>query len=401
MQDKLILYLHAHDTAHPGWVVLDANQSVAQCIHHGEAQALSELSIGKKVTVVVPAEDILLTEVRLPKMSHARLMQALPYALEDRLISDVDSLHFATGANKADGALSVAVAGKQKMREWMALLESWNVQADEMIPLTLALPLEENTWQIVITETAAVRTGLNQGFACDIQNLQELLEIALADAVNIPKCLRIHQYSQNPVALSLTMPVEIISSQLMTEQWPVDLARNLVNDLPFNLLQGEFKSKKSRLPHMQRIWKLTFYLGLAWVFLLFLYPTVSYWILGQRVREIDSQIEKIYKHNFPLSSSLVAPRLRMEEKLQQLTSSASDNKLLLWIDYLGKGVLETPSIQLKRLDYQTNQITVDLTAPSSDDFARFTEFLTRQGLRVKQQSANLTGSRINAVIIVD
>src|SRR5690606_14435051 len=101
-----------------------------------------------------------------------------------------------------------------------------------------------------------------------------------------------------------TMPVEIISSQLLPEQWPVDLARNLVNDLPFNLLQGEFKSKKSRLPHMQRIWKLTFYLGLAWVFLLFLYPTISYWILGQRVREIDSQIEKIYKHNFPLSSSL-------------------------------------------------------------------------------------------------
>lgn len=401
MQDKLVLFLNTHDLEHPDWVVLNADHTLAQCIHHGDPQSLSGLSAGKKVIVIVPGEDILLTSVSLPKMSHAKLMHALPYALEDKLISDVDSLHFALGKNKVDGVFSVAVVSRQKMREWMSLLESWNVQADEMLPVMLAQPSEENAWLIVTTDTASVRMDANQGFVCDLQNLQELLKIAFANAAKPPQCLRLLQYSSHPVTLSLDTPVDVITEQRSQEQWSADLAIHMAGEVPVNLLQGEFKNRKSRLPQMRKIWRLTAYFSVAWLLLLFLYPAVSYWMLSRRVSEIDSQIEQIYKRNFPLSTSLVAPKARMEEKLRLLTSSVNDEKVLLWIDYLGKGVLETPSVELKRLDYQNNQLSVDLTAPSSDDFSRFTTFLTRQGMRVKQQSANLTGARINAVIVVD
>lgn len=393
---KLVIYIHAHDVA-PSWAIVDDASGLIEYMPKGNVDELARLSADKKVIVIVPASEVLLVSAKLPAMNRSRLTQALPFALEEQLTVDVDTLHFVPGENQADGHLPVAVVSKEKMQSWLNLLKAWNIQADILMPQTMELPVEENTLTIVVGDLAIVRMGAYQGFACDISNLNEFIEIAESH----PQTIHIQNYTQQEVALAIKVQANIKEDFHSPEKMETDLALNAGQFPYLNLLQGSFKTRKSRFPEMRKIWKAAIYLAAAWIFLLFLYPTISYFILKQRVNNINTQITEIYKRNFPQASSVVAPKLRMEEKLQRLTSESGESRLLMLVGYIGKGMMETPSINLKRLDFQNNQVTLDLIAGNSEDLSKFSEFLTREGLNVKQQSANLTGVRVNAIITVE
>ncbi len=401
MQDKLIIFLHTYDAERPDWVVLNADNVFRYNVRHGNPADLTDAAQDKEVIVIVPAEDVLITSVSLPKMNRSRLAQALPFALEEKLIGDVDTLHFAQGETQADGSLPVAVVSKEKMQAWVSLLQSWNILADALIPSTLALSAEEGAWSVAVNGMAIVRSGLYQGFACDKDNLKEMLEIALEASESKPELIRIHNYSTHAVSETLNLKIPVKEDFNETDQLYADLAKNAGKLPAINLLQAEYRTKKSRYPKMQKIWKATFYLAMSWVILLFFYPTISYLILKHKVNSIESQIEQIYKHNFPQSSSMVAPKLRMEEKLRSFTSQAGDNKLFSLLGYIGKAMLEKPSIKIKRFDFKNNQLTLELMTASSEDFAAFTDYLSRQGLNIKQQNATMQGARINGIVVVE
>lgn len=400
MQEKIIIFLAAIETEHPSWMIVDAESNGVQQAQ-GSVDELALAALDKEIIVIVPAEDVVLTTLTLPKMNRTRLVQALPFALEEQLIGDLDALHFTPSDYQADGSLSVAIVAKEKMQTWLALLQSWNLQADIVLPLMFALPVEENTWHVILDQTAVVRTNTYQGFACDINNLSEFLGIAFATSHSQPQLIHIHNYTSHAMAPALTAPIPIKEDFHDPKQLPTDLAANIVKFPYINLLQGGFKTKKTKYPKMQNVWKILFCLAAAFVCLLFLYPTMSYFILKHRANEIDRRIAEIYKRNFPQSTAMVAPKLRMEEKLRTVTSQFGDNKVLELMGILGAGMKEVPGIHLNHVDYQNNQITLELSAASSDDLTKFTELLTRQGLRVNQQNANLEGERMNATIVME
>jgi general secretion pathway protein L len=398
MQEKLVIYLHANDPALIGWAVVKADGVIGQSAYQDNAEGLASIAEGKQVIVLVPTEDVLILTTTLPKMSRSRLAEALPFALEEQLITEVDTLHFASGQQRADGELSVMVVAHQKMQQWLQSLQAWGLRADMLLPVCFALPLEENTWHCMISDMAVVRSGIDRGFACDRANLNAMLELHSQACPHLPTHLVIQNYSNHAFSTALDMPVSIQETFVKTDEMMPALARHVVNDPIMNLLQGRYAAKKSPFPQVGKMWKLTTYLAMAFVALLFLSPVVSYLILRQRVVGIETQIVQIYKRQFPQASSIVAPKLRMEEKLQKMTAQAGESRLLALLGYVGKGMLETPSIKLKRVDFQHGQLTVELTAATSDDFAAFTDFLTQQGLAVKQQNANLSGERINATL---
>lgn len=400
MQEKLVIYLHTHDLSHPSWAVINADNTLRQSAYRDNSEGLAQISEDKEIIVIVPAEDVLLMKAELPKMSKTKLYQALPFAVEEQLVSDVDTLHFAASDQEADGRLSVAIVSQDKMQMWLSQLQAMHIKPDKLIPETFALPMEHHVWHVFINEMATVRISDFQGFASDKNNFSELMDIALQSS-DTPKLLHIHNYTKEAYVSNLTLPVEIKEDFFSHDKFIADLARYAIQTPYINLLQGRYAVKKAKFPQMNKLWQVTAYLAAAWIGLLFLYPLVSYLILSHRMNNIDNQIAQIYKRHFPQSTSIVAPKLRMQEKLQKLDATISENRLLLLMGYIGKGMHATPSIKLKRMEFQNNQLTLDLMAANSDDFSAFTDYLTQQGLNVKQQNANLSDSHINATIVIE
>jgi general secretion pathway protein L len=387
---SLILYLHSDDRIQPSVI----EQGHLQQEPH---QELAQLAEGKQVIVLVPSQDVLLTSVKLPKMNRSRLMQALPFALEEQVIGDVDSLHFVPLNIDENEKLAVAIVSKEKMQSWLNQLEVFHIQPNILIPAVLTLPLEENAWTIVLHDMAMVRMQEYEGFSCDVDNLNELLNIALNAALVKPHVINIHNYTHDALAAALNVSVSV--KETFHDR------HNFMSDIDLssaaNLLQGSYKSKKSRMPEMQKMGSAVMMLGVLWLVLLFLYPTISYFILKHRENEINNQVAQIYKRYFPQSASVVAPKLRMQDKLKQFSKGAGDTRVFIQMAYIGKGLREARGITLKRLTWQGTQMTLELSAASSENFSTFTDYLEREGIKIRHDSANLVGTRVNAVITME
>lgn len=401
MQDKLVIYLHAQQLDRPSWAVIDETGHINESVYQGEFTALKAVALNKAVSLLVPTEDVLLTTTQLPKMNRNRLLQALPFALEEQLIADLDASHFALG-EKLDDQWLVAITAHEKMEAWLALMRTHDIQLDAIIPSIFALPITSDTWQIYLADMALVRMGAIQGFACDVPNLPFMLDNALTLATVLPASIELSNYTDAPYTLPAELVVSVTEQKVSSSQFIRDLAAYLDEDKALNLLQGRYAVKKAkrRQPQSKNLRPL-WGLSVIWVVLLLLYPLVSYIVLTSKLSSTNSEIAAIYKHQFPEASSIVAPKLRMEEKWQKLTAEAGENRVLILLGHIGKGMQVSKGIKLNRADFQNNQLTLALTAASSEEMTAFTDYLNSQGLSVKQQNVNLAGAHINATLQVE
>ncbi|MFV0624475.1 type II secretion system protein GspL [Sphingomonas sp. ac-8] len=118
-------------------------------------------------TVLVPSERLLLLAVDLPLASRAQRLEALPFAIEDRIADPLDLVHLAIGEALAPQRYLVAVVRHSVMAEWLALAEAHGLGEAALIPDALALPRPaEGAWNVAQRGgRAAVRAGDGTGFA--------------------------------------------------------------------------------------------------------------------------------------------------------------------------------------------------------------------------------------------
>lgn len=393
-QGQLIIYLNARDLANPSWAT-DA------AIHYGAMDQLAEAAKERDVIVIVPAADVLLTTVNLPKMSRVRLMQALPFALEEQLIADVEDLHFAVGDYQTDGSLPVAVISKEKMQQWMQLLQEWQVQPTIMTTAALILPVSNNTWHIFVDNVTTIRVGNYAGFVSENENLKTLLSVALKEAQQTPQKIHFHNFTSHAYASSFTSLVTVEEEFVPTERKMEHISALCDTTNVINLLQGDYAPKRASFPKIEVKWKVAVYLAIACLATLILYPAISYTILKYRLVVLDSQINAIYKRHFPQAKNTIAPKARLQEKLESLMAEVGQNRLLFLLGYVGKGLAETTNVKLKRFDFHNNQLTLEITAATSEDLTSLNDYLSQQGLSVKQQSADVTGSRLQATMVIE
>lgn len=400
MQTKLIIYLHANDLLHPDWVLVNADGVIERQQRASHPEELAALASEKEIIVIVPSQDVLLTTVNLPKMNRNRLIQAIPFVLEEHLVQDVELMHFAVDSQQEDGSILVAAIADEKMRVWLDLLSSWSVRPDAFVPLSLLLPVEDNHWTAHISDVVTVRMSKVSAAAFEAVSFVDCIQFALKD-LTVPQQLQINNYTESAYADCFDASLNVVERIRSADDELKDIALLIKGAPEINLLQGDYAVKKSNLPHIAGMYKIGFYLVASWIVLLFLYPFISYFILHSKVNALDQQIAAIYKRHFPQSTSVIAPKLRMQEKLQKMNADVGENRVLQLMDDVGKAMQESHSIKLKRFDYQNNQLTLELTAANSEDFSAFSDHLTQQGLSVKQQNADLAGSHINATLQVE
>lgn len=392
MQEKFVL-----DLTHLSWAIVDETGHIVQSAMQDEAIGLAEITEGREVIVLVPSEEVLLTTCKLPKMSKHKMMSAIPFALEDQVIDEVDQLHFAffqrNEKNSADGIeLLVLVVAHAKMQLWLSTLKTLNIKPDKLLPTVLALP--DTPLNILVTEeNILVRNGEYSGFACDKTNILFYLTSMGSQSNTV-----IHNYTNH----ALQLPDVNDERFLSKDQYIGDLAQEVAKISNINLLQGgHYAVKSSKFNTQRNFSRMTLYLAFVCVGLLLIQPLCSYFILKSRVKVLDEEIAQLYKQQFPHSSALIAPRARLEEKLAKLKSNHGEDRFLILLAHISKALQADPNIKLKRFDFQNNQLNLRVMAKSSNDISNFTNFLINQGLKVKQQNATVAKANIYAALQIE
>ncbi len=145
-----------------------------------------------RIVVLVSGTDCLLTSTHVPTRKRQRILQALPFALEDRMAGDVEALHFAVGEIEADGTAHAAVVAKERMDGWLRQLREAGLHPHALHPETVALPFESGAWSLLLgPEEALLRTGINAGLGLDSDAVEEVLAMAIEGAAEPPERIRL------------------------------------------------------------------------------------------------------------------------------------------------------------------------------------------------------------------
>ncbi|MGH8121531.1 MAG: type II secretion system protein GspL, partial [Rudaea sp.] len=244
MPDRLLLRLHDDGTL--AWLAQDAGGRALSAASAG-APPPETLARAQRIVVLVPSAQVLLLDAPALSKQSSQLAKAVPFALEDRLASPVEELHFALGASSGDAAIAVAVVARDVLRAWIDALARHGIHADALIPETLALPYADDCATLLIeNERALLRSGAAQAAACEVASLPGWL------AAGPPATLEVFVFRAAPAQ---ALPATIARYHERQRDALVFFAAQLGAEPSPNLLQGEFAPRHRQVP-AQRLWRL-------------------------------------------------------------------------------------------------------------------------------------------------
>jgi len=256
------------------WVTADDNGRAVDAITTGTFADVAAQVEGKRSVLVLPGDDVTLTEAKVPGGSAARAAQAVRYELEEQLADDVDTLHFALGAKDADDVFPVAVIGCHTMDSIQAMCADVGLRPTQIVPETLAIPSFDKQesgneiWTALVNGAKTlVRLSPYQGFSIDSDMAGMGLAGAqqnLADGVSAAMVL----YRTDAPSQPFDVPENVEIETRDCDDALALFAAGLSSAPTINLLQGSY-SPKTQLDKAWKPWRWT--AGLAAVLALILF----------------------------------------------------------------------------------------------------------------------------------
>ncbi|NLO78738.1 MAG: type II secretion system protein GspL [Xanthomonadaceae bacterium] len=391
MSQRLVLRLQGASDGQYRWLPIGSDGRPDGPVTEGSLSDAARLR--RPLVVLAPAADVALFSTPLPRLSRQRAARAVPYALEDQLVEDVEDLHFALGQRNARGELAVAVVAKAQMQAWLDAFAEAGLEVEQIYPELLALPHEPGCWTLLLeNDQFLLRTGRQSGFGGDVDNLPVLLPAALEEAEQPPQRLLVY---------GAGLPAELALGELAVEQHPLDdvltlLARHLREREAIPLRTGPFARRRGWSAQWQR-WRLAASLLLAWALADTGGAYLQQWQLRQELQAVEAAQAQVYRRAFPDGGQLnrYNPRQQVESRLAALRrSGGSDSGLLHLLHTAGPLLTADPELQVVNLTYRGNGLELEVSAASLQGIDQLKQRLDgAPGLGVEVVSARAEGDR--------
>lgn len=324
----------------------------------------SEQAANCHIVVLLPSLQISLHALKLPSNNRKQQIQAIPFALENDLISDVEDYFFAMSHQRnEDGTLPVAVIKRDYLEHCLAELKRAGLSPNVMLPDVLALAVEKNSYSVFVEDNVAlVRTGELSGFAVDAGNLETILsEHGSRHQIN-----------------------KVENDQSSNDFYVLEqAAQRCLSKPPINLLQGEFRVKKSRevTPWYLSL-KTSIVLFVVLILVCLLTKGARYASLASVVHTQHREITQLYRNTFPGTSLPADPKAAMSERLAQLRIGAAGDPALQMLAKLGDVMQAYPSLTVRSIKYDDQVLTVVLPLVNLQWQRKLVSQLQAEGLSV-------------------
>jgi general secretion pathway protein L len=405
-------------SAPASWVLRDDDRPAGSLFHGDLAEAAAQAN-GARVSVLVPAADVLLAQVELPAaMKAQRLAKAVPFALEEQLAEDVDEMHVAVGRRDQRGRVANAVVSRTRLETWLAQLKSVGLQADVMTPDVFGLRWEQAAnaeparWSMMIDgQRGLLRTGAQTGLAFDVSNVAAVMQASLDEAGDVPPAtLRVTLcrdgaaaggFEDSDIHRSLTAWCAAnnidLSLDAKDEACSVALAQGFDEQNAINLLQGDY-SRKQQLEKMLRPWRPALILAGLWLIMQVGMFSVELGRLSSSNNELSKQIETVYREAFPQARNIVNPKVQMQRGLETLRSGGGQNEgLMPLLAQAGAVFKSTNGIVLRTLRFKANKLDVDVEMPDLQSLDKLKQRLADEAkLKVEIVSASSREGKVES-----
>lgn len=402
MATRLILFLGDDPDGPLHWLRLDRSEQVLDRGLLAADEPLPAALAGCPATGLAAGTRVLLARASVPTRSRQKLLQALPYAMEDQLADDVDTLHFALGRRDADGAVAVAVVERDWLDRWQQRLAGLGLSLQGLIPETLCLPLQTQHWCALLHDgRALIRTGPQAGFAADYDNLALLLQAALEEAAeDAPQAIRLLHADPLPEDLDdATLPLAAEPLRA-PHDW---LAANSRDPDAIDLLQGDYASR-SMDRNLLRPWAAVAALFLAWIVLLSGSMLLEQRQLRAELAALDEAVLDTLREVFPQANDVRQARERLQGRLGQLEAgdqATVGDGLLETLRQIGPILRQNEAITLSGMSWRGGNLEIELRGESLQQIDRLSrELNAASGISAEVRSASSGDETVQGRLLV-
>lgn len=399
MADWLLLRLPANDDEPLTWVAADSHGQLLSVPSQDTGGGLHTMATGRRIALLVPAGEVSFFQAALPAGNEARLLQLAPFALEDQLSQDIESLHFAVGPRDAvAGTVPVAIMDEARMRHWLARAAEL-----QLIPVAvysesdLAPMLPGHVTMTVSGDQLLIRNDRARALVMPATDPSLALDMVLgpdgnAGHVNLTVFVGPGDWqSYSKVIEPLRDRVGTFKVQLNSGGLFAQLAQGVVHSAPINLLQGAYKPR-SKSGAKWNEWRWAAGLAAA---LLVMHVGGSLWQLHQLRRAsaaADDATAQLYGSIYPGQSPGRDPRRTLERRLSAVAGGGgSRGELMPLLAAVAAARQNVAVTRLDSMNFKPGSMQLKLTAPDASTLEQFNQALRAGGYTAELKSGAARG----------
>jgi general secretion pathway protein L len=395
---NLRIYLTAHwqDAASPcAWALLDDLGNVRDS-GNGNLAAMPQ---SDDATVIVAADRVLATSAVLPKIKRSKLETALPFALEDSLIDDVNDAHVTTGAKLADGRTALYTVNKGWLTRFLAAASAAKQRVRRIVPEFCLLPTRGSEWSLAWDGA--------QGFLATNEKLGSALDCGADDRA--PAALQLRLAQQAPAALRLfalgsgvQAPDWGIKTPVIFEQQSFDWRRAAIPADAPNLLWGKFAPP----PRISEFWP---WLRPALMAALLLFgvevtiTNVEWALLAYEKRQLVNGMTETFRETFGADATIVDAPLQMRRNVARLRHGAGvsdDADFSPLLEKFSAASTGVPGYTLRTLRYEEGRLDIEMTLPGAAALDTLRQRIAETGLALLVTDTQDAGSTLTVQLRV-
>ena len=419
MADFLVLRFREGATDQVEWVTVDSTGAVIGEPGHGDPMMAAEAVGESKVIVLISGAGVLRTTVDIPVRGAAKILQALPFAMEDQLATDVEELHFAVGKRDAEDQLPVAIVERLEIEACLELFAAAGIDPALIYADSDAVSAIPNTTTLLIDgDTLTLRDADGSIAVADLGGAETMLDLwfrarepAGADAepaqpVNLLVYVteEAQADAQTEALLDGLQPrAASFDIRILSDGALPRLASQIVTEPGINLLQGRY-APRSNLGVYWSAWRGAAVLAACLVLVLVGVKIFEIISLNQQAADLDTAIEQAIRFTFPEVQEVRDPRALLQSKLRGLGQGDAGGNASEFLDTLmvvagavaGK---DKGDARLETVNYRSGVMELRVTAPNVEALDSIQKEIVKSGsLEAEIQSANPEGDKVRGRI---
>jgi general secretion pathway protein L len=389
MADWLLIRI-GNDPGTVDYLAADGAGRILQTLRTGSLADAAQHQAGRRVCVLAPASDVLLTDAEVPVKSGTRYQQIVPFALEEQLAEDIESLHFAVGRRIGESPrIPVAVVSRALIDGWLNHLRDAGIAPDCLYADSSLVP--ENPGQAVLVlsgDSVILKAADKPPVTLPLTALSEVLELlrptappaaAVEPAAGELPRPAVTEFGGNglvvyageaewqqygPTIEAVRSDFERLSVQLLPDG-PLGLfAQSLPGTTAINLLQGTY-APASPLAGGFKAWRIAAAMLVGLLVLHGIGSAAQLLTLKRAERRLDDSIGETFEQAMPGEHNTSNARRRMEARMAALQGSTDSAGLLAMLSAVSQARNGATGTAVQALSYRQGMLELQVTAPGA------------------------------------
>jgi len=416
MSEYLVIRLGEDPNQLAQWIAVDstgARRSQPGTGMLGEARD----DIGdREVIVLVPSAEVLTTSVDIP-VKGARLLAALPYALEEYLAEDVETLHFAAGTKRSSGQTPVSVVSRQRMDDWLNQLAAAGIEADSIIADSYGLARIPGTISMLLADDHVfindggdielVMHGVSPGDALAaigaLDDGTDLEDGEGSPGVGMPRHVLVYcepgddeRYQHDWIAIRHEL--DSVDVKLLRDGVMPRLAVTVATGAGINLRQNNYAPKRE-YSGLFRPWKYAAMLLVAFALVGLGTKAADLYLLSQQEAELRLVFNAEYQQMLPGAPETDDPAAVIDSLRRRIGNIDTPPFFLQSMEQLSRAIQQNRNAQIQAISFRAGVVDLRVTAPDVATLDGVQRAIAQSGqFQAAIQSTDQDGEKVSSRI---